>query len=126
MIIQNINPVIVPPKQEAVFDAFWASKIIISTPNPLQDGSAFIELKPYNSSTKEVLEKSRRINVPSIFQEAQNDPAIQNAVMALIIAIDSLVKKQDEAVKEDEPAQITFMSDEDIDLEEDSDLGDEI
>jgi hypothetical protein len=95
MYIENAKPVVVPATQEAVFDCFWASRIIIDMPNPESSGKAVIELKPYSKDLKKVAEKRETLVVNDIWGKAAENQEVAAAITSMINAIDVLKKQKD-------------------------------
>jgi hypothetical protein len=95
MLIENTKPIIVPATQEIVFDAFWASRIIIDMPSPESSGKALVELKPYNKSLKKTTDKKEVLIVDDIWGKAENNAEIANAIVSMINAINALKKQAD-------------------------------
>jgi hypothetical protein len=95
MLIENTKPIIVPATQEIVFDAFWASKIIIDMPNPESSGKAVVELKPYNKDLKKVTDKTEMLIVDNIWSKAADNQEVADAITSMINAINVLKKQAD-------------------------------
>lgn len=90
MLIQNTQPVVVPPVDAKTYPHFWVSRIIIDTPSTTE-GRVSIELNAYNSDTKEILKSSRnRIDVENIWSAMEQNPAIANAMNAILQAVNEL------------------------------------
>ena len=98
MLIENTKPIIIPATQEIVFNAFWASKIIIDMPSPESNGKALVELKPYNRTLKKVSNEKQTMFVDDIWGKAENNTEIANAIVSMINAI-NVLKKQADAQK---------------------------
>jgi hypothetical protein len=94
MAIQNPTPIKIEATSETIYDEFWASQVIVRTPTPTSKGSAFIELKPYNATTKEVLNQIERISIPDIWDTAEQTPEVAEAITALVKAVDIMLKKK--------------------------------
>lgn len=94
MIITNETPIIKEATKEVVFNGFWASRVIVNTPSPLDKGSVTITLKPYNSTTQETLNTTETITVSDVWAAAKDTPEVGIAIMSLIHAIDILRKKK--------------------------------
>lgn len=87
MLIQNTEPVVIPQTEAKTYPHLWISRVLIEAPN-VDNARAYIELHPYNSTTKEILkDSSERIHIDNIWSSAQENPAIQDAINALLEAV---------------------------------------
>jgi hypothetical protein len=89
MLIENTSPIVVPASDEKVFPNFWVSRIIMDTPSP-KEGRVLIELKPYNSETKEILDQVERISIPDFWAKSAQIPEIPTAVQAILAAVNAI------------------------------------
>jgi hypothetical protein len=92
MPIQNPTPITVPASQEEVYDSFWATRIIINSPSPDSKVSAFIELKPYNTTTKKTLDQAKRVPINDLWALADEKPEVENAIVAMFDAINVILE----------------------------------
>jgi hypothetical protein len=90
MIIQNIQPVVIPQVEEKSYPHFWISRIIIEAPK-VESGRVHIELNPYNADTKEILHSSiERIHIEDVWSVAQENAQIKNAIDSIIQAVSAI------------------------------------
>jgi len=92
MLIENTTPIVIPASAEKTFPNFWVSRIIMDTPSSTE-GKVFIELKPYNAITKEILDKAERINIQDFWTKSAQIPEIPIAIEAILNAV-SAIKNQ--------------------------------
>ena len=89
MLIENTTPIVVPASEEKTFPNFWVSRIIMDTPSPTE-GRVFIELKPYNAVTKEILDQAERINIQDFWAKSEQIPEISIAMQAILAAVNAI------------------------------------
>jgi hypothetical protein len=90
MLIQNTEPVVIPQAEAKTYPHLWISRVLIDAPS-VDNARAYIELHPYNSTTKEILNSSsERIHIDNIWSSAQENPAIQDAINALLEAVNAI------------------------------------
>jgi hypothetical protein len=89
MLLENINPIVIPATEAKTFPNFWVTRIIMDTPSPTE-GRVFIELKPYNAITKEILNSPERINIQDFWQKSELVPEIPAAIEAILAAVNAI------------------------------------
>lgn len=89
MLIENTTPIVIPASEEKTFPNFWVSRIIMDTPS-LDQGKVFIELKPYNAVTKEILDKTERISINDFWAKSAQIPEIPLAIEAILAAVNAI------------------------------------
>jgi hypothetical protein len=90
MPIQNTSPITIPASEEIVFDSLWISRIIIDTPNAKSEGTALIEVVPYNADKKEILSQPRHFQIENLWQKVQETPEFSEAMAKIIQVVQML------------------------------------
>jgi hypothetical protein len=89
MLIENTTPIVIPASEEKTYPNFWVSRIIMDTPSAIE-GRVFIELKPYNAVTKEILDKTERISINDFWAKSEQIPGIPLAIEAILAAVNAI------------------------------------
>ena len=89
IILNNTTPIIIPASEQKTFPHLWVSRIIMDTPSPTE-GRVLIELKPYNAETKEIFDKTERINIQDFWAKAAQIPEIPAAIEAILAAVNAI------------------------------------
>lgn len=92
MSIQNPTPITVPATSAEVYDSFWATRMIISSPAPNERASAFIELKPYNTATQKTLNETKRVPISDLWALAAEKPEVAVAIASIFDAINVILE----------------------------------
>lgn len=91
MAIQNPTPITIPASTQEVYDSFWATRMIINSPDPNGKAAAFIELKPYNATTKKTLNETRRVSINDLWDAAEKKPEVAAAINSILTAINTII-----------------------------------
>lgn len=76
------EPVIVPAKEEIIYDKYWLETMVVRAPSPSQDAKLSARFRLYNDVTREYAPNSEFINIeiPELFIRASQD---MNIAMAM-------------------------------------------
>jgi hypothetical protein len=88
MIIDNEEPVVIPPSEPKVYPHLWIETLIINAPTP-QTGSLLAELMPFNAETQEVgpSEFKQVISLNNLWQAVQEVPEVAHAFQAILSCV---------------------------------------
>lgn len=104
-----IDPVVVPPKPQKVFDVLWSTAMTTLTPNPGDPGRCVITWKPMsvNETSVELYDQEERIETDELMLAREEVPEVKTAFAAFIAAIIPLRNwvRQREALKNTPPQQ---------------------
>lgn len=84
-----IDPVVVPPKPQKVFDVLWSTAMTTLTPAPGDPGKCVITWKPMatDGTEFELLDKEERIETDELMLAREEVPEVQVAFAAFLAAI---------------------------------------
>lgn len=89
MAILNTENIIIPAVQEKTYPHLWIKNINIHAKDETT-ATAFFQLCPYNSETKEILDESKTIFIDDLWAKVNESPEFQQAMQAIFAAVNTI------------------------------------